>query len=109
MLLVNINDMLRDATSKGYGVAAFNIENMETVQGIIKAVKSTGAPVIIQSTPSSIKYAGLACFYAMVRAAMEEENIKTPVALHLDHGSSFELAKGQHHGIFTLLDPVYSG
>lgn len=103
MPFVNIIDMLSHATQKGYGVAAFNVENLETIQGVIGAAKKTGAPVIIQTTPSSIKYAGIGNFYGMVRATMEEEGIKSPVALHLDHGSSFELAVKAMHGGYSSI------
>jgi tagatose 1,6-diphosphate aldolase GatY/KbaY len=101
MPLVNIIDMLSQATQKGYGVAAFNVENLETIQGVIQAAKKTGAPIIIQTTPSSIKYAGIANFYGMVKGTIEEERIKSPVALHLDHGSSFELAVKAIHGGYS--------
>lgn len=92
MPLVPLTSLLRQATDKGYGVAAFNIENLETIQGVLAAVQATGAPVIIQSTPSSIQYASLAAIQAMVQAIIDDRKILTPIALHLDHGSSFELA-----------------
>lgn len=90
MPLATSKELLIKAKEGGYAVAAFNIENMETVQAVIQAAEETNAPVIMQTTPSSIKYAGLKYFYAMVSAAANDSRI--PVALHLDHGNSFELA-----------------
>ena len=82
--------MLLDAQSGGYAVGAFNAENMEMVMAIIAAAEELSAPVIIQTTPSTVKYAGLEMYSANVRAAAERACV--PVALHLDHGSSFSLA-----------------
>lgn len=92
MILQPITEMLRQATMKNYGVAAFNIENMEFVQGVLAAVGEIGLPVILQTTPSTLGYAGIGYFQSMVLQAIEQFQVKTPIALHLDHGSSFELA-----------------
>jgi tagatose 1,6-diphosphate aldolase GatY/KbaY len=92
MILQPITEMLRQATLKRYGVAAFNVENMEFVQGVMAAVSEIGLPVILQTTPSTLGYAGIDYFRAMALAAIEQFQIRTPVALHLDHGSSFDLA-----------------
>lgn len=90
MPLINTRRMLLDAQKNRYAVGAFNVENMEMVQAVVAAAEELGAPAIIQTTPSTVKYGGGAMFAAMVRAAAE--NATAPIALHLDHGSSFELA-----------------
>lgn len=90
MPLVSSKQMLLDAQKGGYAIGAFNAENMEMVKAIIAAAEELQAPVMIQTTPSTVKYASLAMFVAMVSA--EARGAKVPVCLHLDHGSSFELA-----------------
>lgn len=90
MPLVTTKEMLSDAQKGGYAVGAFNVENMEMVQAVLAAAEELQAPVIMQTTPSTVKYAGLDYYYANVKAAAERASV--PVAVHLDHGSSFELA-----------------
>lgn len=90
MALVTSTKMLLDAQAGGYAVGAFNAENMEMVQAIISAATELRAPVMIQTTPSTVKYAGLDMYLANVRTAAVKADV--PVCLHLDHGSSFELA-----------------
>ena len=90
MPLVTSKQMLLGAQKGGYAVGAFNAENMEMVKAIIKAAEEVKAPVMIQTTPSTVKYASLAMFVGMVAA--EARDAAVPVCLHLDHGSSFELA-----------------
>jgi tagatose 1,6-diphosphate aldolase GatY/KbaY len=90
MPLVTSEQMILDAKKGGYAVGAFNVENMEMVMAVLAAAEELNAPVMMQTTPSTVKYAGLAMFYANVSAAANHSKI--PVALHLDHGSSFELA-----------------
>lgn len=90
MPLVTTSQMLTDAQKGRYAVGAFNVENMEMVMAVIQAAEELKAPVILQTTPSTVKYAGLDLYLANVKAAAEKA--KVPVALHLDHGSSFELA-----------------
>ncbi len=90
MPLVTSEKMLLDAQKGNYAVGAFNVENMEMVMAVIAAAEELHAPVILQTTPSTIKYAGLQLYYANVAAAAKRAQV--PVALHLDHGSSFELA-----------------
>ena len=89
MALVTSKQMLIAAKQKNYAVGAFNAENMEMVQAIISAAEEMRAPVIIQTTPSTVRYGGLGLYLANVRSAAESATI--PVALHLDHGSSFSL------------------
>ncbi len=90
MAYVTTEKMLRDAQRGGYAIGAFNFENMEMAMAIIAAAEEMRAPVIMQTTPSTVKYASLDLFSAMVRALAEKASV--PVALHLDHGSSYELA-----------------
>ena len=90
MPLVTTKQLLMDAQKGGYAVGAFNVENMEMVMAVVKAAEKMNAPAILQTTPSTIKYAGIDMYYANVKAAARRA--KVPVALHLDHGSSFALA-----------------
>lgn len=90
MSFVTTEQMMRQADQGGYAIGAFNVENMEMVMAVIRAAEEMNAPVILQTTPSTIKYASLLLYYSNVRAAAE--NARVPVALHLDHGNSFELA-----------------
>ena len=90
MELVTTKQMLKKAQEGHYAVGAFNVENMEMVMAVISAAEEMNAPVIMQTTPSTVKYAGLDYFLANVKVAASRANV--PVAIHLDHGSSFELA-----------------
>ncbi len=90
MALVTSKDMLQKAMKGGYAVGAFNVENMEMVKAVIAAAKEMQAPVMLQTTPSTVKYGTLDTFYVMVKVEAEKADI--PVALHLDHGNSYELA-----------------
>lgn len=90
MPLATTEEMLKRAQKGGYAVGAFNVENMEMAQAVIQAAVEMGAPVMVQTTPSTVKYAGLHLYYANVAALAQKAPV--PVALHLDHGSSFELA-----------------
>ena len=102
MALVTSEKMLLDAQKGGYAVGAFNAENMEMVMAIVDAAEELQAPVIIQTTPSTVKYAGLDMYLANVRAAAERASV--PVAMHLDHGSSFDLAmKALHTGYTSVM------
>ena len=90
MPLVTTKELLLDAQNRGYAVGAFNVENMEMVQAVVAAAEELNSPVIMQTTPSTVKYADLAYFYANVKVAAEKASV--PVVMHLDHGDSFELA-----------------
>ncbi|MCI7738865.1 MAG: ketose-bisphosphate aldolase [Lachnospiraceae bacterium] len=90
MPLVTSKEMLLDAQRGNYAVGAFNAENMEMVKAIIQAAEELKAPVMIQTTPSTVKYGTLETFFGIVSA--EAAKATVPVCLHLDHGSSFELA-----------------
>ena len=90
MPLVTSKEMLLDAQRGNYAVGACNAENMEMVKAIIQAAEELKAPVMIQTTPSTVKYGTLETFFGIVSA--EAAKATVPVCLHLDHGSSFELA-----------------
>lgn len=90
MALVTSEQMLKKADKEGYAVGAFNVENMEMVMAVIKACEELHAPAILQTTPSTVKYAGLDMYYANVAAAAKKASV--PIAIHLDHGNSYELA-----------------
>lgn len=89
MPLTTTVSMLRNAQEQGFAVGAFNVENMEMAQAIISAAEELGAPVILQTTPSTVRYAGTGMYAAMVAALAQEASV--PVAMHLDHGDSFAL------------------
>ncbi len=90
MSFVTSEKMLLDAQKGGYAVGAFNVENMEMVMAVIAAAEELRAPLMMQTTPSTVKYAGLDLYLANVKAAAERASV--PVCLHLDHGDSFDLA-----------------
>lgn len=90
MALVTTREMLENARRNGYGVGAFNVENMEMIKAVLRAAKEMEAEVILQTTPSTIRYGELSSFTAM--ASAEAERLKVQAALHLDHGDSFSLA-----------------
>lgn len=83
--------MLKKAQEGHYAIGAFNAENMEMVQAIIAAAEKMKAPVMIQTTPGTLKYADPMIFAGMVSRMAEAASV--PVALHLDHGNSYELAE----------------
>jgi len=83
--------MLLAAQKSGYAIGAFNIENMEMAQAVVMAAEETATPVIVQTTPSTVKYASAGLFHAMVSSLAKASKI--PIALHLDHGNSFGLAQ----------------
>ena len=90
MSFVSTHEMLLAAQASKTAVGAFNIENMEMAQAVIEAAESVGCPVIIQTTSTTLKYAPPSVFVGIVAALAKEATV--PVALHLDHGSSVELA-----------------
>lgn len=91
MPLVTSKEMLLNAQKGGYAVGAFNVENMEMVKAVIAAAEELRAPVMLQTTPSTIKYGTVETYAAIVGA--EAKKASVPVCLHLDHGNSFELAQ----------------
>lgn len=90
MSLVTTKELFQDAQANGYAIGAFNVENMEMVQAVVAAAEELKSPVIMQTTPSTLKYADADYFYANVACAAKKASV--PVVMHLDHGSSFDLA-----------------
>lgn len=88
MPLVTVAELLKNAEAGGYAVGAFNCNNMEIVQAIVAAAEAENAPVIIQASQGAIKYAGLDFIVGLTKTAAEKSPV--PIALHLDHGTSFE-------------------
>jgi len=99
MPLVNTTEMFRKAYEGGYAIGAFNVNNMEIVQGIVAACQEQNAPVILQCSSGARKYAHHIYLRKMVEAAAEETGL--PIALHLDHGPDFETCKSCIDGGFT--------
>lgn len=99
MPLVTTKEMFRKAYEGGYAIGAFNVNNMEIIQGITEAGKEVNAPLILQVSSGARKYANHTYLVKLVEAAVEETNL--PIALHLDHGDSFELCKACIDGGFT--------
>ena len=91
MPLVTTTEMFKKAYEGGYAIGAFNVNNMEIIQGITRACKKHNAPVILQVSAGARKYASHNYLVAMVKAAAEETGL--PIALHLDHGPDFETCK----------------
>ena len=99
MPLVNTREMFQKAYEGGYAIGAFNVNNMEIVQGITEAAKKTKAPLILQVSAGARKYANHTYLMKLVEAALIETDL--PICLHLDHGDSFELCKSCIDGGFT--------
>ena len=87
MSLVPVTELLQEAQKERYAVGAFNCNNMEIVQAIVEAAEAEQSPVIIQASQGAIKYAGIEYIAAMTKLAAQQA--KVPIALHLDHGTSF--------------------
>ena len=101
MPLVRSKELLLDAQKNHYAVGAFNVENMEMMQAVIAAAEAENAPVIFQTTPSTLKYADTSLFSAMAKAVAEKTFV--PVAIHLDHGNSAELCEKAARDGYTSL------
>ena len=91
MPLVTTTEMFEKAYKGGYAIGAFNVNNMEIVQGITEAAADLNAPLILQVSKGARAYANHTYLIKLVEAAVEETGL--PIALHLDHGDSFELCK----------------
>lgn len=99
MPLVNTKEMFERAYKEGYAIGAFNVNNMEIVQAITEAAKEMKSPVILQVSAGARKYAKHTYLVHLVQAALEDTDL--PIALHLDHGDSFELCKSCIDGGFS--------
>ncbi len=91
MGLVTTKEMFEKSIREHFAIGAFNVNNMEIVQGVLDAAKEENSPVILQASSSAIKYARINYLMKMVEAGIEETDV--PVALHLDHGPDFETCK----------------
>ena len=109
MPLVNTKKMLAHAYANNYAIGAFNVNNMETIQGIVEAAKIEKAPLILQVSSGARKYANPTYLRKLVEAAVEDSGL--PIALHLDHGDSFELCKAAIDDGFTsvMIDASHHG
>ena len=99
MPLVTTTKMFKDAYEGGYAIGAFNVNNMEIIQGIVAAGKKLNAPLILQVSKGARAYANHLYLVKLVEAAVEESGL--PIALHLDHGPDFETCKACIDGGFT--------
>ncbi|MBQ7446157.1 MAG: class II fructose-1,6-bisphosphate aldolase [Clostridia bacterium] len=99
MPLVTSKEMFEKAYKGGYAIGAFNVNNMEIIQGITEAAKELQAPLILQVSSGARKYANHTYLIKLVEAAIIETGL--PICLHLDHGDTFELCKSCIDGGFT--------
>ncbi len=91
MPLVTTKEMFEKSMKEHFAIGAFNVNNMEIIQGIVDAAAKENSPVILQASSSAIKYARIPYLKKMIEAALEEHDI--PLVLHLDHGPDFETCK----------------
>lgn len=99
MALVNTTEMFKKAYAGGYAIGAFNVNNMEIVQGITEAAILEKAPVILQVSKGARAYAKHVYLVKLVEAALQDakdSGVDLPIALHLDHGPDFETCKSWH-------------
>ena len=99
MPLVTTTEMFKKAYEGGYAIGAFNVNNMEIVQGITEAAKEENAPLILQVSAGARKYAKHVYLIKLVEAALADTDL--PIALHLDHGADFEICKSCVDGGFS--------
>ena len=99
MPLVTSAEMFKKAYEGGYAIGAFNVNNMEIVQGITEAAAEVRAPIILQASAGARKYAKAVYLRKLVEAAVEDTGL--PIVLHLDHGADFEVCKDCIDGGFT--------
>ena len=107
MPLVTSTEMFKKAYNGGYAVGAFNVNNMEIVQGIVEAANELRSPVILQASAGARKYAKNAYLMHLVAAAVETTDI--PIVMHLDHGADFATCKDCVDSGFTSVMIDYSG
>ena len=100
-MLVTAKEMLQKAREGKYAIGAFNVENMEMVMAVLAAAEAKNSPVIMQTTPGTIKYAGVDYYYANVAAAAKRSSV--PVVMHLDHGDSFQRAMAAYRAGYTSI------
>ncbi|MBQ8306339.1 MAG: class II fructose-1,6-bisphosphate aldolase [Blautia sp.] len=108
MALVTSTEMFKKAYDGGYAIGAFNVNNMEIVQGITEAAAELRSPIILQASAGARKYANSIYLTKLVEAAVELHP-EVPMVLHLDHGADFETCKSCIDGGFTSVMIDYSG
>lgn len=101
MPLVTSKELLLAAQKNAYAVGAFNVENMEMAQAVIEAAEEARAPVILQTTPSTLRYGSPGLYCAMAAALAASASV--PVVMHLDHGNSFALAAQAFRAGYTSI------
>ena len=99
MALVTTKEMFEKSMKEGYAIGAFNVNNMEIIQGIVEAAQTENAPLILQVSAGARKYAKPAYLLKLVEAAIEDTGLD--IALHLDHGEDFDICKSCIDGGFT--------
>ena len=99
MPMVNSKEMFKKAYEGGYAIGAFNVNNMEIIQGITEGAKMENAPLILQVSAGARKYAKHVYLMKMIEAAIEDTDL--PIVVHLDHGPDFETCKSCIDGGFT--------
>ncbi len=105
MALITTKEMFKKAYEGNYAIGAFNVNNMEIVQGITEAAAEVNAPLILQVSSGARKYAKHVYLMKLIEAAIEDTNL--PIAVHLDHGDNFEICKSCIDGGFTSV--MYDG
>ena len=93
MALVSMRELLDHAAEHGYGIPAFNVNNLEQVQAVMQAAHEVGAPVILQASAGARKYAGEAFIKHLIQAATEAYP-QVPLVMHQDHGTSVKICEG---------------
>ena len=99
MGIVTTKEMFEKASKGGYAIGAFNVNNMEIIQGITEAAKEVNSPLILQVSAGARKYAKHNYLVHLIQAAVEDTDL--PIAIHLDHGADFDICKKCIDGGFT--------
>ena len=99
MGIVTTKEMFEKAAKGGYAIGAFNVNNMEIIQGITEAAKEVNSPLILQVSAGARKYAKHNYLMHLIQAAVEDTDL--PIAIHLDHGADFDICKKCIDGGFT--------
>ncbi len=90
-MIANVKEILFEARREKYAVGAFNIFNLESIQGAVRAAKAKQTPIILQVTEKTLNYAGDVAIFKLVESVIEKEVPRVPIGLHLDHGKSFDI------------------
>jgi len=102
MPLVNPIEMIKKAQKRGYAIPAFNVHNLETVQAVVNGAVKMNSPVMIATTPGTIRHAGIEYISEIIKIAGKNSNI--PIALHVDHCGDYDMLKScVEHGYTSLM------